>query len=144
MFIVKNTKFDQTTISLLCIKTKSGAHKQLTYYFQMRKHFCKHLHSSLFSMQKSDSSFDSNQKPVDVRLTNFKQARISHSISDVITLMMTSMGPKVRFRQILRGRCFVPLHLLHFFCKIQHCPSPINIKHYYIFPSVYLSVCLQI
>ncbi len=110
----------------------------------MRKHFCRHLHSSLISMQKSVSSFDSNQKPVDVRLTNFKQARISHSISDVITLMMTSMGPKVRFRQILRGRCFVPQHLLHFFCKIQHCPSPINIKHYYIFPSVYLSVCLQI
>ncbi len=29
--IVKNTKFDQETVSLLCVKTKSGAHKQLTY-----------------------------------------------------------------------------------------------------------------
>jgi hypothetical protein len=26
----KNTKFDQETVSLLCVKTKSGAHKQLT------------------------------------------------------------------------------------------------------------------
>ena len=29
-------------------------------------------------------SFDSNQKPVDVRIANFRQARISHCISDVI------------------------------------------------------------
>ena len=48
--IVKNTKFDQEIVSLLCVKTKSGAHKQLTYQFQMRKHFCRHLHSSLISM----------------------------------------------------------------------------------------------
>ena len=48
--IVKNTKFDQETVSLLCVKTKSGAHKQLTFYFQMRKYFCRHLHSSLSSM----------------------------------------------------------------------------------------------
>ncbi len=95
-------------------------------------------------MQKSVSSFDSNQKPVDVRLINFKQARISHSISDVITLMMTSMGPKVRFRQIVRGRCFVPLHLLHFFCKIQHCPSRINIKHLiYKVESGFVCLCVQ-
>ena len=38
-FIVKNTKFDQETVSLLCVKNKCGAHKQQTYYFQMRKHF---------------------------------------------------------------------------------------------------------
>ncbi len=37
-------------VSLLCVKTKSGAHKQPTYNFQMRKHFCSHLHSSLISM----------------------------------------------------------------------------------------------
>ncbi len=36
--------------SLLCVKTKSGAHKQLTFYFQMWKYFCRHLHSSLISM----------------------------------------------------------------------------------------------
>jgi hypothetical protein len=30
VFIVKNTKFDQKTVSLLCVKTKSGAHKQPT------------------------------------------------------------------------------------------------------------------
>ncbi len=35
------------TVSLLCVKTKIGAHKQLTFYFQMRKYFCRHLHSSL-------------------------------------------------------------------------------------------------
>ncbi len=29
--IVKNTKFDQETVSLLCAKTKSWAHKQLTH-----------------------------------------------------------------------------------------------------------------
>jgi hypothetical protein len=30
-FIVKKTtKFDQETVSLLCVKTKSGAHKQQT------------------------------------------------------------------------------------------------------------------
>jgi len=46
----KNTKFDQKTVSLLCVKTKSGAHKQLTFYFQMWKYFCRHLHSSLISM----------------------------------------------------------------------------------------------
>jgi hypothetical protein len=46
----KNTKFDQKTVSLLCVKTKSGAHKQLTFYFQMRKYFCSHLHSRLISM----------------------------------------------------------------------------------------------
>jgi hypothetical protein len=30
LFIVKNTKFDQKTVSLLCVKTKSGAHKHPT------------------------------------------------------------------------------------------------------------------
>ncbi len=30
VFIAKNTKFDQKTVSLLCVKTKSGAHKQPT------------------------------------------------------------------------------------------------------------------
>jgi hypothetical protein len=30
VFIIKNTKFDQETVSLLCVKTKSG-HKQLTF-----------------------------------------------------------------------------------------------------------------
>jgi hypothetical protein len=29
-FIVKNTKFDQKIVSLLCVITKSGAHKQQT------------------------------------------------------------------------------------------------------------------
>jgi hypothetical protein len=48
--IVKNTKFDQETVSLLCVKTKSGAHKQQTYIFQVRTHFWRHLHSSLISM----------------------------------------------------------------------------------------------
>ncbi len=38
------------TVSLLCIKSKSGAHKQLTFYFQMWKYFCRHLHSSRISM----------------------------------------------------------------------------------------------
>jgi hypothetical protein len=38
---------------LLCVKTKSGAHKQLTFYFQMRKYFCRHLHSSLISMAET-------------------------------------------------------------------------------------------
>jgi hypothetical protein len=50
VLIVKNTKFDQKTVSLLCVKTKSGAHKQLTFYFQMWKFVCRHLHSSLISM----------------------------------------------------------------------------------------------
>jgi hypothetical protein len=50
VLIVKNTKFDQKTVSLLCVKTKRGAHKQLTFYFQMRKYYCRHLHSSLISM----------------------------------------------------------------------------------------------
>ncbi len=49
-FYFKNTKFDQETVSLLCAKTKSGAHKQQTWKFQTRKHFCRHLHSSLISM----------------------------------------------------------------------------------------------
>jgi hypothetical protein len=35
---------------LLCVKTKSGAHKQQTFYFQMWKYFCKHLHSTPISM----------------------------------------------------------------------------------------------
>ncbi len=30
VFIAKNTKFDQKTVSLLCVKTKSGGHKQPT------------------------------------------------------------------------------------------------------------------
>ncbi len=46
----KNAKFDQKTVSLLCVKSESGAHKQLTFYFQMWKYFCRHLHSSLISM----------------------------------------------------------------------------------------------
>jgi hypothetical protein len=50
VLIVKSTKFDEKTVSLLCIKTKSGAHKQLTFYFQKWKYFCRHLHSSLISM----------------------------------------------------------------------------------------------
>jgi hypothetical protein len=52
VLIVKNPKFDQKTVSLLCVKPKSGAHKQLTFYFQMRKYFCRHLHSSLISMEQ--------------------------------------------------------------------------------------------
>jgi hypothetical protein len=51
--IVKNTKFDQKPVSLLCVKTKSGAHKQLTFYFQMRKYFCRYLHSSPISMRET-------------------------------------------------------------------------------------------
>ncbi len=31
-------------------QSKSEAHKQLTFYFQVRKYFCGHLHSSLISM----------------------------------------------------------------------------------------------
>jgi hypothetical protein len=31
LFYLKNTNFDQETVSLLCVKTKSEAHKQLTY-----------------------------------------------------------------------------------------------------------------
>jgi hypothetical protein len=50
VIIVKNTKFDQKTVSLLCVKTKSGARKQLTFYCQISKYFCRHLHSSLFFM----------------------------------------------------------------------------------------------
>ncbi len=46
----RNTKFDQKTVSLLCVKTKSGAHEQLTFYFQIWKYFCRHLNSSLISM----------------------------------------------------------------------------------------------
>jgi hypothetical protein len=49
-FNCKNAKFDQKTVSLLCVKSKSVAHKQLTFYFQMWKYFCRHLHSSLISM----------------------------------------------------------------------------------------------
>jgi len=49
-FYCKNIKFDQKTVSLLCVKTKSRAHKQLTFYFQMWKYFCRHLQSSLISM----------------------------------------------------------------------------------------------
>ncbi len=30
LLLQKNTKFDQKNVSLLCVKTKSGAHKQLT------------------------------------------------------------------------------------------------------------------
>ncbi len=55
VLIVKNTKFDQKTVSLLCVKTKSGAHKQLTFYFQMWKYVCRLLHSSLISMVISQS-----------------------------------------------------------------------------------------
>jgi hypothetical protein len=50
LIVKKNTKFDQKLFSLLCVKTKSGAHKQLTFYFQLWKYFCRHLHSSLISM----------------------------------------------------------------------------------------------
>ncbi len=46
----KTPNFIKKTVSLLCVKTKSWAHKQLTFYFQMRKYFCRHLHSSLISM----------------------------------------------------------------------------------------------
>ncbi len=64
VLIVKNTKCDQKTVSFLCVKTKSGAHKQLTFYFQMRIYFCRHLHSSLISMlshqRQSVSPFISN------------------------------------------------------------------------------------
>jgi DNA mismatch repair ATPase MutS len=42
---------------LLCVKTKSGAHKQLTFYFQMRKYFSRHLHSSLISMTQRYPNF---------------------------------------------------------------------------------------
>jgi hypothetical protein len=35
----------------LCFVSKTiVGHKQLTFYFQMRKYFCQHLHSSLISM----------------------------------------------------------------------------------------------
>ncbi len=30
LLLLKNTKFDQKTVYLLCVKTKSGAHKQQT------------------------------------------------------------------------------------------------------------------
>jgi len=59
---ISNTKFDQKTVSLLCVKTKSGAHKQLTFYFQMWKYFCRHLHSSLISMVWTYSSFNQSSK----------------------------------------------------------------------------------
>jgi hypothetical protein len=43
-------------------------------------------------------SFDSDgQKPIDVKIINFHQARIAHSVTDVLPLMMTAMGPKVTF-----------------------------------------------
>ncbi len=50
VLIEKSTKFDQKTVSLLFVKIKSGAHKQLIFYFQMRKYFCRYLHSSSISM----------------------------------------------------------------------------------------------
>jgi hypothetical protein len=62
VLILKNTKFDQKTVSLLGVKTKSGAHKQLTFYFQMRKYFCRHLHSSLISMTKSHSTVEEEKE----------------------------------------------------------------------------------
>ncbi len=34
LIVKKPTKFDQKTVSLLCVKTKSGAHKQQTFYFK--------------------------------------------------------------------------------------------------------------
>jgi len=46
----KTPNLIKKTVSLLCVKTKNGVHKQLTFYFQMRKYFCRHLHSSLISM----------------------------------------------------------------------------------------------
>jgi hypothetical protein len=49
----KTPNLIKKTVSLLCVKTKSGAHKKLTFYFQMWKYFCSHLHSSLISMKKS-------------------------------------------------------------------------------------------
>ncbi len=78
-FNCKNTKFDQNTVSLLCAKTKSGAHKQLTFYFLIRKYFCRHLHSSLISMlqhfrklffspftlTREQKLLDSNPRPLD-------------------------------------------------------------------------------
>ncbi len=44
------------SVSLLCVKTKSGAHKQLTFCFHVRKYFCSHLHSSRISMHLNLSS----------------------------------------------------------------------------------------
>ncbi len=60
LIVKKTTKFDQKTVSLLCVKTKSGAHKQLTFYFQFRKFFCRHLHSSLISMLEPSLTLANN------------------------------------------------------------------------------------
>ncbi len=51
LFQLKKTPNLIKKLFLGFVKTKSGAHKQLTFYFQIRKHFCRHLHSSLISMQ---------------------------------------------------------------------------------------------
>jgi hypothetical protein len=52
VLIVKKHQIWSKTVSLLCVKTKSMAHKQLTFYFQMWKYFCRHLHPSLISMAR--------------------------------------------------------------------------------------------
>jgi hypothetical protein len=59
----------EKTVSLLCIKTKSGAHKQLTFYFQMWKYFCRHLHSSLISMGQTKDVV--NQVFLGLKVNNF-------------------------------------------------------------------------
>ncbi len=70
-YLKKNTKFDQKTVSLLCLKTKSGAHKQLTFYFQMWKYFCRHLHSSLISMGQGRRSFAAILQVLEPSFCNF-------------------------------------------------------------------------
>ncbi len=54
LIVKKHKNFIKKTVSLLCVKTKSGVHKQLTFYFQMRKYFCRHLHSCPISMVSTD------------------------------------------------------------------------------------------
>jgi hypothetical protein len=36
-----------------------------------------------------------------VRLTNLQQAKIGHAVTDVLALLMTSMGPKVQNRDLI-------------------------------------------
>jgi hypothetical protein len=96
----KNSKFDQKT------ENKSRAHKQLTVYFQMRKYFCRHLHSSLISMvwcryAQCLYALLTSLKSCLSRMLRVVQKSCSHPFQLISSIRQLLMSPKVHFQSLL-------------------------------------------
>ncbi len=112
-FNCKKTKFDQKAVSFLCVKTKSGAHKQLTFYFQMCKYFCRHRHSSLISMHKT---LELKTKPV--LPPDFLLEKMIHKITPpLLQTLMEKVFIQIKIKLIFSFQNLSSFHVIHFMKK---------------------------